>query len=188
MASKVSLDPFILEYFCDYRDLNRRTALAIVRGLLYQLLDTDNSLYKDILPEFERNENLFSDIEKLWRIINGIVRKFPRQIYFILDGLDECDSRSIDFLQTKLKELYSASNAEGSRNIKTIIVSRRLPKIIKNALRIDLDLEHSQEREEDLKAFILPASRLSPKYPKMTSGRHNSNVFCLNGQMEHFSG
>jgi hypothetical protein len=157
-VSDVSSPPLILEFFCDYGDKRRNTALAVLRGLLYQLLDTDNSLYEHILPQFEHwQKNLFSDLhrEDLWGIFMKMVGKVSRQIYFVLDGLDECDNKSIIFLAQKLGGIYSASDREVRRNVKTIIVSRKLTTNIQNSLRIDLDHEHSQETEKDLNAFIL---------------------------------
>ena len=159
MASEVSQTPLVLEYFCDNRDNRRNTRLAVLRGLLYQLLKADNTLYEDILPEFElwqaRSGNLFSDahVDELWGIFKKMINKVPGQIYFVLDGLDECDGATIKFIKAKLEVMYSASDRGESRNIKTVIVSRRLATIVENALWIDLDLMHRQEREEDLKAF-----------------------------------
>jgi hypothetical protein len=92
-----------------------------------------------------------------------MIGKVPRKMYMILDGLDECDEKSVKFLQTKLEAFHSARNTNIRRNIKTVLLSRRLRTEIQNALRIDLDQEHIQTREEDLKLFIQSRIRLIPE-------------------------
>ena len=152
--------PLLLEYYCDNGDSQRNTAISVLRGLLYQLLEAEGGLYDYILREFElhqaRHENIFSEVykEELWRIFNTMISNVPRQIYMVLDGLDECDEVSTRFLQTKLEALHSAESTEGRRNIKTVLVSRKFCTRVRNALRINLDQEHIERREEDLKIFI----------------------------------
>jgi hypothetical protein len=170
MASEASSTMLVLEFFCNNTDDKRNTALALLRGLLYQLLDTHEALFDYILPKFEllqdQNRNLFSDtsLQELWGIFKKMIGNVPGEIYFVLDGLDECDSASIRFLKLNLENTYSGSDSVVRPNIKTIIVSRRLATEVRNALWIDLDEKHSQETEDDLKAFI--SSRISRLFPK----------------------
>jgi hypothetical protein len=164
IARNTTLDnppkPLLLEYYCDNGDSQRNTAISVLRGLLYQLLKAEDGLYDYILREFEfhqaRHENIFSDVymEELWRIFNTMMGNVPRQVYMVLDGLDECDEVSARFLQTKLEALHSARSTEGRGNIKTVLVSRKLRTEVRNALWIDLDQEHIKGREDDLKIFI----------------------------------
>ncbi|RDW57234.1 hypothetical protein BP5796_12684 [Coleophoma crateriformis] len=153
-------EPLVLEYYCDNSDSQRNTALCVLRGLLCQLLDADDSLYDLILPDFnaldQGRHGLFSEmhIEKLWRIFLKMLEKLQRQAYLVLDGLDECDDKSIRFIRTKLQELHEVSGTEAG-NVSTILISRRtLDEDIRVAQPIDLDTAHINERENDVKVFI----------------------------------
>ncbi|KAJ5390784.1 uncharacterized protein N7496_001852 [Penicillium cataractarum] len=148
--------PSVLLLFCDHSNHQRNTALAVIRGLLYQMLEADEALYDDILGPFKlrkkRGENLFSDafLEELWKIFEKMVARDPRPRYFVLDGLDECDRKSIKFLTTKLEGI---SSLHAQWNIKTVVVSRP-DTTIHTDLRIDLDQEHHQRTEEDVHTFV----------------------------------
>ncbi|RDW63468.1 hypothetical protein BP6252_11013 [Coleophoma cylindrospora] len=153
-------EPLVLEYYCDNSDSQRNTALCVLRGLLYQLLDADDNLYDLILPDFDAldqgRQGLFSEIhiEKLWRIFLTMLKRVERQAYLVLDGLDECDDKSIRFIRTKLQELHEVSETEAG-NISTILISRRtLDEDIRVAGQIDLDKACIEEREDDIKLFI----------------------------------
>lgn len=172
MVSKDSPTLLVLEYFCDHSDSKRNTARAVLRGLLYQLLETHETLYKYILPKFElwqaREESPFRDIdvEELWTIFEQIISdKVLGQIYFVLDGLDKCDSLSIAFLVSKLGAIYSVNNPKESRKVKTVIVSRPLTNDVQNTIQIDLDLEYSEKTQADIKAFI--SSSIANLFPKL---------------------
>lgn len=151
-----SRQPLILEFYCDNSDSRRNTARSVLRGLLYQLLKAEDRLYNDILPEYELHQNIFNDggVEELWRIFNTMIGKVQRQVYVLLDGLDECDERSVKFLQRKLEALHPTERTDERQNIKIVLVSRKLRSEVQNALKIDLDQEHVERREEDLNLFI----------------------------------
>lgn len=163
-----SIDPqqpnrLVLEYYCDKGNPHRNTALCVLRSLLCQLLNVSNDLYQEILEELDlcrrRNHDLASNayIETLWRIFKSMVEKLPKNIFFILDGLDECDDDSIKFLQSKLEGFYGAVDAKAQMKFKTIIVSRSLQNKVRAQLIIDLDdldQEYSEKGMKDLKAFV----------------------------------
>ncbi len=61
-------------YFCDDKDERRRTAIAILRGLLLQLLRQRPILFTHIQSQFDMSrDRLFTDFHALWRIFISIV-------------------------------------------------------------------------------------------------------------------
>jgi len=51
-----------LQYFCDNKDEKRNTAVTIIRGLIFQLLQFRSKLFDYILPSFKiQKESLFTD-------------------------------------------------------------------------------------------------------------------------------
>jgi hypothetical protein len=49
-------DAKLLFYFCDHRDENRNNAVAILRGLVYQVITKRPTLVKHVLRYFETEE------------------------------------------------------------------------------------------------------------------------------------
>ncbi|ETS04744.1 hypothetical protein M419DRAFT_6568 [Trichoderma reesei RUT C-30] len=81
-------------FFCDAKDNTRNNAAAILRGLLFQLLEHDMELIKHILPSYQvQQERLFeqNSLEGLWGLFLLMVNSLgDLQVTCVLDGLDEC--------------------------------------------------------------------------------------------------
>ncbi|RDL30694.1 uncharacterized protein BP5553_10039 [Venustampulla echinocandica] len=149
----------LLQYFCDNNDEKRNTAVAIIRGLIFQLLQLQPKLFDYILPSFKiQQASLFTStsFETLWRIFEAMVRDpVIGTMYCVLDGLDECDEDSLEVLLNKLKGLLSTESSESSAcHLNLIIVSRDIPDFIPEILssfpRIQLDTEVNG----DIRLFI----------------------------------
>ncbi|KAK4445467.1 hypothetical protein QBC34DRAFT_497565 [Podospora aff. communis PSN243] len=81
-------------FFCDDKDDRRRTATAILRGLLFQFLDKGNRhLFKHAAARFKiSNKDLFGNFDDLWLIFKDIICDSDFDHYYILiDALDECE-------------------------------------------------------------------------------------------------
>ena len=156
-----SPNTLVLQYFCDNKDERRNTAVAIIRGLIFQLLQFRPKLINHILPSFKiQKESLFtgSSFETLWRIFNTMIRDPVLSIvYCVLDGLDECDEASLEILLRKFKSIFS-TGAGLSHSLKLIVVSRDLPefipKLLSNVPRIRLNLNAYTEVNNDIQRFI----------------------------------
>jgi hypothetical protein len=158
-----SEDILFVQYFCNNRDEKRNTATAIIRGLLFQLLSLRPKLFDYILPSFKvQKESLFTgtSFETLWRIFETMVHDPALgTTYCVLDGLDECDEASLEWLLKKFKALFSKkSNDSSACHLNLIAVSRDLPDFIPELLstfpRIRLDPDADSEIESDIHRFI----------------------------------
>ncbi|RFU35773.1 hypothetical protein B7463_g564, partial [Scytalidium lignicola] len=110
-TAKDSKDILFIQYFCDNKDEKRNSAVAIIRGMIFQLLQLRPKLIDHILPSFKiQNKSLFtaSSFETLWRIFETMLRDpVVGIVYCILDGLDGCDEASLVVLLKKFKALFS---------------------------------------------------------------------------------
>jgi ankyrin repeat protein len=148
----------VVYFFCDSTNHERNTAVAVLRGLIYQLIELHPSLLKHILPVFEdQGEDLFRDssLESLWRVFESMVRdELVGSVFCVLDGLDECKEHSLEILAKKLRSFFLRS----PHSLRLIAVSQELPDCISRTLsgiphvRLDLDSEH--EGNDDLRKFI----------------------------------
>jgi len=109
-------------YFCDNKDDKRNTAIAIIRGLLLQLLRQRPLLFKHIQEDYDQmRDRAFDNFDALWRIMLKILAD-PNagQIYLLIDAVDECDKSSRGFRQAfleNLAELFPIEQGKESENI-----------------------------------------------------------------------
>ena len=161
--AKRTHDKLFLQYFCDGKDKNRRTAISVIRGLMFQLLKSRQELFDHILPTFKiQKDSLFinSSFDTLWRIFESMVRDpLIGTAYCVLDGLDECDELLSEVLLSKFAALLSAkTNRLSACHLNLIIVSREfpdfLPELLASFPRIRLDPDADTEVNDDIQLFI----------------------------------
>ena len=156
-------DGELIFYFCDNQDEKRNTAIAILGGLLYQILQKRPKLFRCILSDFQSKEKALytiSSLEALWRIFESMLRDPDfGTTYCVIDGLDECEEGSLQVFITKLSDFFLAN---GSRptvgEFKLIVVSRELPvsmtRILSFFPRLKLDPDSDDKVNNDIKHFI----------------------------------
>lgn len=149
-----------LQYYCDNKDERRNSASAILRGLIYQILKSRSELFKHIIPDFEtQGEELFS-FPSLWRIFCDMLQDPDLgTVYCVLDGLDECDRDSLEFLLRKLRSLLLTDLGQHTVcRLKMVIVSRDLsdflPELLSSFPHVTLDLNTAAEVDHDISQFI----------------------------------
>jgi hypothetical protein len=179
-------DTLFIQYFCDNRDEKRNTAIAILRGLIWQLLRLRPRLFIHILPTFQdrpiiqdrKEAKLILSFEALWRIFESMVRDpVLGTAYCIIDGLDECDEASLEALLKKFKGLFlMKSNEYSACYLNLITVSRDLPDFIPEVLssfpRLRLDPDADREVYSDIRLFI------DDKVNKISSSKNYPEPLC----------
>ncbi len=116
-------------YFCDNKDDKRNTAIAIIRGLLLQLLRQRPLLFKHIQEDYDQMGHIvFDNFDALWRILLKLLTDSNAvQIYFLIDALNECDKSSRGFRQAflaSLADLFSVQHGSESIHVKLLITCR----------------------------------------------------------------
>ncbi|KAK0510326.1 hypothetical protein JMJ35_007720 [Cladonia borealis] len=146
-------------YFCDDKDVKRKTATDILRGLLLQLLRQRPILFKHIQPDFDMSrDSLFTNFHSLWRIFHGIV-KDPEagEVICLVDALDECEKESRQLFLTEFTKLFD-SQQSSKRVVKSIITSRRENDIVESLTAASPAIRNIQvdtgRVNDDLSKFI----------------------------------
>ena len=126
--AQVTSDMTFAYYFCDNKDDKRNTAIAILRGLLLQLLRQRPLLFKHIQEDYNQmKDRLFDNFDALWRILQKmLVDPNSGQIYFLVDALDECDKAPRGLWQaflTSIADLFSVQQ-RSQINVKLLITCR----------------------------------------------------------------
>jgi ankyrin repeat protein len=124
-----SVYPHIATYFfCRIHDERRDNPTAIIRGLMFQLVQSNKELVRYLLPALQNHEErLFSSasFETLWGILIEMIKdRNAQQISFLLDGIDECD---VEFRGSFLFRLKDLTNV--TPNFRVIVTSRDHPKV-----------------------------------------------------------
>ncbi|KAJ9144492.1 NACHT and Ankyrin domain protein [Pleurostoma richardsiae] len=97
----------LMYYFCDGKDDQRSTAIAIVRGILVQLLRKHPELFGVIKDDYVlKKTSIVSTIDALWRPLLKMLQKANEdKIYILIDALDECERMSRKELLAMLGEI-----------------------------------------------------------------------------------
>ncbi|KAJ0165378.1 Vegetative incompatibility protein HET-E-1 [Colletotrichum tanaceti] len=143
----MSADTRILAYFfCQATEVRLNNATAVLRGLIYQLLDQEPSLIGRVRKKYDHaGKKLFEDANS-WdalskMLINILEEPSLQNTYLVIDALDECET-DLDQLLHLIIQLSSSSRA------KLIVSSRNWPDIedalVEDTQKVRLSLELNQ--------------------------------------------
>ena len=126
LAERSSQRITLAYFFCDDKDEVRKTATAILRGLLLQILRQRPVLFKYVHPDFALSrDSLFTNFHALWRIFVSVVEdKEVGMVYCLIDALDECETESRRLLLTDFANLFRSQQTK-KMFVKFIVTSRR---------------------------------------------------------------
>jgi ankyrin repeat protein len=166
-VEKESRDTVFIEYFCDNKDEKRNTAVGILRGLVFQLLNKRKELFTHIIPTFRiQKDSLFTEpsFGSLWTCFEAMVRDASvGTVFTVVDGLDECDEPLLEVLLKRFRALFSTStNLSPSTNrchLNLIVVSRERPDFVAKELlsfpRIRLGLDAGTDVDRDVQNDVI---------------------------------
>ncbi|EHK16697.1 uncharacterized protein TRIVIDRAFT_210785 [Trichoderma virens Gv29-8] len=146
----------LLFYFCT-ADEKHNNAVAILRGLAYQLVSKRPSLANHVLSDFEspkKTEETLKSPSALWITLEKLLQA-PNlgTVFCILDGLDECDNDSSTLLIGKFYEYFSESSNISGGQFKLAIISRKIDRL--DAFpQIKLDPDNDEHVKGDIRHYI----------------------------------
>jgi DNA polymerase III delta prime subunit len=143
-------------FFCDSNFEERKTATAILRGLLYQLIKQNPRLLQFLQLRYEeRKETLFKSFDALWALFIDIAKdKATGKKYFIIDALDECDQESREIFLKQLNQTFLHHNLDLS-NLHMLITSRPYPEIVEElGVFNNKELSSFDKSTQDIEMFI----------------------------------
>ncbi|KAI3339128.1 hypothetical protein F4824DRAFT_508504 [Ustulina deusta] len=136
-------------YFCNYQDEKRNNAVAILRGLGYQLLTKCPNLAAHVLPSFKSPERAKSTLSKLLQDPN------LGTVFCVLDGLDECDDESSRLLVTKLVDFFPpGASDQNNIRFKLVVVSRPDVAGLNAFPRVKFDPDNNRHVSNDIGRFV----------------------------------
>lgn len=144
--------------FCSAQDKKRNTAVAVLRGLVHQIISKRPKLVKHALPYFEtpeRTQQSLWSLETLWIIFSKLVADAGLgKMFCVLDGLDECEDSRLRVLLPRIVGLLASTTPSRTRgNFKLAIVSRDIPGL-QGCTRIRLDPDNDEKVVSDIELFV----------------------------------
>ncbi|USP81074.1 hypothetical protein yc1106_08348 [Curvularia clavata] len=146
-------------FFCSAQDEKRNTSIAILRGLVHQIIVKRQQLVHHALPYFEtpeRTQQTLSSLETLWIIFSKLIASAELgTVFCVLDGLDECEDSTLRVLLPRLVDLL-ADRTPSPKNsaFKLAIVSRDLPGLRGCTTRVKLDPDNDEKVAGDIELFV----------------------------------
>jgi ankyrin repeat domain-containing protein 50 len=117
----------VLTFFCDDKITTRRDANSILLSLIAQVVTRHRSLLRRHVKKVFENQGsaMARNFTTLWRICVNLIED-PRcgSTLIILDGIDECETKSRRKLLNHIKTLLETSSKTGANVIKFIVTSR----------------------------------------------------------------
>ena len=93
--------------------------------------------------------------EILWDLFVKLLRVSILTIVCLLDGMDECDEESQEWLSEKFTSYFFLEDSDlGKSTIKLLIVSRDIPNLRRIKKQVNLDPDNDRLVDSDVKKFI----------------------------------
>lgn len=153
-------DHLIVSYFFNARGTSlEKTPLGMMRSIVYQLLDKDDTHYNLFVPQFRERQRIcgtgnveweYSTLKEFMRSITG--KRQTRPLLVLLDALDECNEDEIREV-AKWLESCSTNALHAGVMLRVCLSSRHYPNVsIKKSLQ--LTVENNAAHEADIAKYI----------------------------------
>jgi hypothetical protein len=145
--------------FCSAQDEKRNTAVAVLRGLVHQIITKRPQLAKHALPYFEtpeRTQQTVSSLETLWLMFSKLIADAELGTMFcVLDGLVECEESTLRGLLLRIVNLLSGKAPLSTKGtFKLAIVSRDIHELRGCTARVRLDPDNDEKVVGDIELFV----------------------------------
>jgi ankyrin repeat protein len=171
-------------YFCSAARENCNTAIMVIRGLLWHL----TAIYPKLAGALRTKlgsavEEALLSRETLWAAFLELIGKTgPEPLYCVVDGLDECDESSQQWLARKFASLRGNAAAD---KLKLVVVSRYTLEL-RDVIQVKLDSEYSREVSSSVDVLVeVKMKELISRFPfndklhedikqRLSAGAHGS--------------
>ena len=158
-CEEVFADHLIVAYFFNARgEILEKTPLGMLRSIVYQLLDKDDTLYERFRPIYEK-QKMHNEGEWEWPraqledFIRSIINKLhSKPLLLVVDALDECDDRGVRDVVSFLESL-SIDAVQAGVTLRICLSSRHYPNVSMRKI-LELAVETSKEHGRDIATYI----------------------------------
>ncbi|KAF2737041.1 NACHT-domain-containing protein [Polyplosphaeria fusca] len=122
-------------FFCQATDSRINSATAVLRGLLFMLVNQQPSLISHLWEKYDQTSKALFEDANAWVALSEIFASIVQDpnlniIYLVIDALDECVTDLLELLEFIVQTSYTSSR------VKWIISSRNWPNIEERLERV----------------------------------------------------
>lgn len=129
LVQRTELHGMVCYFFCDDKSAYQRDAKAILRGVIYQILQRRRRLIKHVKAAFDvQGSHLIDSFESLWNVFKEMVKDCNSgPVNILVDAIDECEEKTrIKFLDAITDFMQNANSDDDAlpSSVKFVITSR----------------------------------------------------------------
>lgn len=145
--------------FCSAQDEKRNTAIAVLHGLVRQIIVKRPQLVKHALAYFEtpeRTQQTLGSLETLWLIFSKLIADAGLgKMFCVLDGLDECETNGLRTFLQKITGVFGSTSPSTNGSMFKLLVSSRVKPGLQRVARVQLDLDTNDRVADAIERFIV---------------------------------
>ncbi|KAK7911589.1 hypothetical protein PG985_014070 [Apiospora marii] len=153
-------DHLVVAHFFNARgEILEKSALGMLRSIVYQIIQIDDTLYETIAPSFREKGMKTRDKEWQWheselKDFLNTVSKLPRSqpLLLLTDALDECEESEVRGV-VKFLETLSIRAVHKGVPLRICLSSRHYPNIRMKSV-LELTVESSEAHEADIGKYV----------------------------------
>ncbi|PTB66815.1 hypothetical protein BBK36DRAFT_1198507 [Trichoderma citrinoviride] len=148
----------IYYFYCQEEDSEHRTYLDILRGILHQMVDSNDDLLPLCVEKAESSGNpSLADTETAQSLIEAFIEYNTRQ-YVIIDGLDECDTAEARKAATFfMGQVTKCDNDIKQGHLRLLFMSQPIPELARAKVMPEDDAcvqLKATDNAEDIKSYV----------------------------------
>ena len=184
---------FVVYFFCNDKDLKRRTSLNLIRSLLFQILIVDEQFLRYTSEEameahFQMLRDNLIELEQLSHLWNALLTIIQRsrttQFWFIIDAIDEVEPTSRKEVVHPLNRIVQSDTVG---RLRIFLTDCQTPKFqFSNQATLELG---ASESRDDVRAYIrqsiVELSDEVPIEPELKAAIEDEIAMMANGTFLH---
>lgn len=116
-----------VSFFCNQKEASKQLASSIIQTIIYQVAQKDPNVSKSLTKNRKEGFAVLHSPGVLWRrMVVDQINPISRQVYVVIDGLDECDEQDRAIL------LDIITSNEESKKVSWLVFSRFSPDIARS--------------------------------------------------------
>ncbi|KAJ2997270.1 hypothetical protein NUW58_g700 [Xylaria curta] len=152
----------IVAYFFNARGgVLEKSPLGMMRSIVYQLLNKDETLYRAFLNSYREKQKIYDGRDELWqqpelkKFIQSIIKQpqlHSKPLLLLVDALDECDEKDVRGVVGFLEDL-SVNAVSVGFELRICLSSRHYP-YVSMKKNLELTVETEPKHETDIATYI----------------------------------
>jgi len=156
----------VVYFICDDKDDSRKSAEAILRGLIHQIITASPVLIEHAMKYHNTDGSRFiQSFGTLWKVFLAMITDHRiGTTYVVLDALDECEEKSRNELLDMLRNYFHSNDGNTQGFLKVLMTSRPyhqiqnkifslFPSESANCIRLKTE-DQGDKIEADISSFI----------------------------------